>query len=243
VIAQAACDSCHVKVQAHGGGRQAAEGCSICHTEGALDRAVGSKGRACTANAACPGFAAGWETCQDTNNDTVLDACVMTADPTPNQVVDFSQMIHDIHYARVRDGFSERNNLVNAGKLSIVGFQNSLLDFSEILLPQDIRNCTKCHADAAGTCNSSTPCGVGQACMGGTCRNVAWQEPSRRVCLSCHDSSAAYGHAQIMTYTDPATNEQIETCQVCHGAEADFAIEKVHNISNPYVPPYPRTKE
>ena len=50
----------------------------------------------------------------------------------------------------------------------------------------------------------------------------------------------AFGHASIMTYTDPTTGEKIETCTVCHGPDADFAIEKVHNISNPYVPPYAR---
>src|SRR5262249_53694256 len=198
VIAQAACDSCHVKVQAHGGSRQAAAGCSICHTQGAADRAVGSTGNACSATVACAGAAAGWETCRDTNNDGTLDTCVMTADPTPNGTVDFSQMIHNIHYARLREGYAERKNLGNPGNLSIVGFRNRLLDFSEILWPRDIRNCTKCHADSAATCSATAPCGIGQACVGGACRNVAWKSPSARVCLSCHDMDDAFGHASIM---------------------------------------------
>jgi hypothetical protein len=240
VIAQAACDSCHVRVQAHGGGRQAAEGCNICHTRGATDRTIGGLGNPCSATVACPGAAAGWETCRDTNNDGTLDTCVITSDPTPNQSIDFSKMIHQIHFARRLEGYSERGNLISPGKLNIIGFRNGANDFSEILLPMDIRNCTKCHADTAATCNASTPCGVGQSCAAGQCRNVAWKDPSARVCLSCHDSSDAFGHAALQTYTDPTSGEQIETCNVCHGDGADFSIEKVHSITTPYVPPYPR---
>jgi hypothetical protein len=240
VIARAACDSCHVVTQAHGGGRQDAEGCALCHTQGAVDRTVGAKGAACTATAQCGGGAAGWETCDDTNNDGKLDTCVITTDPTPNQTIDFGPLVHSIHYARVRGGFAERANLVDPGQLVVVGFNNSVNNFSDILFPQDIRNCTKCHADAGGTCSASAPCGIGQSCIGGTCKNVAWQVPSARICLSCHDEDDATGHAAIMTYTDPVTNERIETCGVCHGDGADFAVSKVHNISAPYKPPYAR---
>ncbi len=49
------------------------------------------------------GFSAGWETCQDTNGDTTLDTCVMTADllgdyrdevvcTTENRVLVFSNL-------------------------------------------------------------------------------------------------------------------------------------------------------
>jgi len=243
VIAQVACDSCHVRVQAHGGTRQAAEGCSICHTQGALDRAVGARGLSCMASAQCPGAAAGWEACQDTNGDGIADTCVITVDPTPGASIDFSQMIHAIHLARVRDGFAERANLVDPGHLSFVGFRNTLLSFAEVLFPMDIRNCSKCHVDVGGTCSASAPCGIGQECVGGTCRNRAWHAPSTRVCLSCHDADDSFGHAALMTYTDPVSGSVIETCEVCHGRGADFSVAKVHDIASPYRPPYPRKKE
>jgi hypothetical protein len=239
VIAQAACDSCHVQVQAHGGSRQAAEGCSICHTQGAMDRTVGARGNPCTTTAQCGGGAAGWETCQDTNNDGTPDTCVIATDPTPDQTIAFGPMIHEIHYARVRGGYAERNNLVNPGQLTVIGFRNSANNFQEILFPQDIRNCTKCHADAGGACSASAPCGVGQECVAGTCKNTAWLAPSARVCLSCHDEAAVFGHAALATYSD-GSGAIIETCDVCHGRDADFAVDKVHNIAAPYRPPYPR---
>ena len=97
-------------------------------------------------------------------------------------------------------------------------------DFSKVIFPQDIRNCTKCHS-----------------------ANSVWtQKPSRLACLACHDGSAAQAHGQIMTYdptpTDPWSGDEQESCGVCHGEDAEFAPSKVHAVSNPYVPPYPREK-
>ena len=242
VVSNASCASCHVLVQAHGGSRQAmATACSLCHTQGSVDRTVGSKGIPCTTNAMCPGNAAGWETCQDTNTDGVLDACVITVDPTPNQPIDFPILIHDIHYARVRGGYAERNNLVAPGELSVVGFNNGLTNLNGGLFPQDIRNCNKCHEDAGGKCSATAPCGIGQTCTGGTCVNTSWQTPSARVCTSCHDEEAVFGHAALQTWTDPSGNA-VETCSTCHGPGAAFSVESVHQIRSPYVPPYQREK-
>jgi hypothetical protein len=97
--------------------------------------------------------------------------------------------------------------------------------FAEIIFPQDVRNCTKCHAD-----------------------NPMWkQEPSRLACLSCHDSDEAIYHGQLMTFflmpDDPYSGNEVETCIICHGSHADFSPDKMHNISNPYKPPYPREPE
>ncbi|MDB4969784.1 MAG: decaheme cytochrome c [Myxococcales bacterium] len=243
VIADAACNACHVVVQAHGGSRQnVGSQCSGCHTRGAVDRTVGAKGIACTASAQCPGNAAGWETCQDTNADSVADACVITVDPTPNQSIDFAVLVHDIHFARLRGGYAERNNLVSPGSLVVVGFQNSVNAFETELFPQDIRNCKSCHADAGGVCSTTKPCGIGQACIGATCVNQAWLTPSTRVCTSCHDEATVFGHAALNTWTDPS-GAVVETCETCHGIGADFAVATVHQIAAPYVPPNLRAKQ
>ncbi|MBI2831170.1 MAG: cytochrome c3 family protein [Chloroflexi bacterium] len=96
--------------------------------------------------------------------------------------------------------------------------------FNEIIFPQDIRNCTKCHsAETTGT----------------------WKtEPSRLACTSCHDSDSAIAHTDLMTQNpnpaDPYDPQRVETCKTCHGAGRDFSPDKAHNISNPYKPPYPR---
>jgi hypothetical protein len=98
-------------------------------------------------------------------------------------------------------------------------------EFAGIIFPQDIRNCTKCHDD-----------------------NPMWkEEPSRVACLACHDSDEAIYHGQLMTFfmmpDDPYSGNEVETCIVCHGSHADFSPDKMHNISNPYLPPYPREPE
>jgi hypothetical protein len=97
--------------------------------------------------------------------------------------------------------------------------------FGGIIFPQDVRNCTKCHAD-----------------------NPMWkEEPSRLACVSCHDSDEAIYKAQLLTFDltedDPYGGDEVETCVICHGSGKDFSPDKMHNISDPYKPPYPRSPE
>lgn len=242
VITRTACNTCHVDLQLHGGSRSDPEACNTCHTRGAMDRGLGAKGSACTTSTTCAGYAAGWETCQDTNADMVPDACVIAADPTPNGSIRFSFLVHSIHFGRRRGEYSQLANLQDPGKLAWVGNSNRFLRFDEILFPLDVRNCKNCHADSAKVCGGTADplCGVGQECVSGRCVNRAFRNASGEVCLSCHDHEATYGHVMLNTYT--GTTPPIETCAVCHGPNADFAVEKVHNISNPYVPPYQRSE-
>ena len=97
--------------------------------------------------------------------------------------------------------------------------------FGEIIFPQDIRNCTKCHAET----------------------NTWTEKPSRVACLACHDTDAAKAHGKIMTYDptpeDPYGGDEWESCTVCHGEDADLAPSVAHNIWDPYVWPYPREPE
>ena len=98
--------------------------------------------------------------------------------------------------------------------------------FSDVIFPQDIRDCQKCHdANTSG----------------------AWDTtPNRLACSGCHNDAAALAHMDTMTANfnpaDPYSSDSTQSCEVCHGADADFAPAKVHNIANPYVPPYPRAE-
>ncbi len=95
-------------------------------------------------------------------------------------------------------------------------------DWTDIVFPQDIRNCTKCHSES----------------------DTWMQKPSRLICLSCHDSDSAKAHAQLQTVDltpwDPWNGDEQESCATCHGPGKDFSPAQVHNIWDPYVPPYPR---
>ncbi|MDO8716471.1 MAG: hypothetical protein Q7J73_06655 [Dehalococcoidales bacterium] len=103
-------------------------------------------------------------------------------------------------------------------------YAGNAYEFAGVIFPQDVRNCTKCHsADTTGT----------------------WKmEPSVLTCMACHDSAKARSHGELNTFDPtpllPDSKDEIETCDVCHGASKEFSPDKVHNISNPYVPPYPR---
>jgi hypothetical protein len=121
-----------------------------------------------------------------------------------------ARRVHGVHYAHYLEHSEEI--YANATKET----------FGGIIFPQDVRNCTKCHAETD-----------------------TWkQKPSRMACLACHDSDDAKAHGRIMTYmpdpNDPYGPSAQESCEVCHGAGTEFSPEKVHSISNPYVPPYKR---
>jgi len=98
-------------------------------------------------------------------------------------------------------------------------------EFNDIVFPQDVRNCTKCHDDTA---------------TAGTWKT----EPDRVACLACHDSDADQAHGALMTVdptpSAPYSGDEVESCESCHGAGKQFGVDKVHNISDPYVMPYPR---
>lgn len=94
--------------------------------------------------------------------------------------------------------------------------------YSGIIFPQDVRNCVKCHSES----------------------NAWTEEPSRLACLACHDTDEAQTHASLQT-TDPTplqpwSGDEVETCVVCHGEGKEFAPVIVHNIWDPYKPPYLR---
>lgn len=123
--------------------------------------------------------------------------------------VPLSRRVHGVHFGKYLN-FPEE---IYAGNPN---------QFTDAIFPQDVRNCVKCHSgDTTGT----------------------WKtEPSRLACMSCHDSKSANAHAMLQTLNRTPDDEwsegKVETCGLCHGAGKEFSVEKVHNISNPYKPPY-----
>jgi OmcA/MtrC family decaheme c-type cytochrome len=88
-----------------------------------------------------------------------------TTDPDTGNTVDMPVMIHKIH-------MGEALPSVEGGTpYQIIGYQNSVHDYSEVVFPQDIRNCATCHVED------------GKASQAG----VYLTKPSRAGCGSCHD--------------------------------------------------------
>jgi OmcA/MtrC family decaheme c-type cytochrome len=129
-----------------------------------------------------------------------------TTDPDTGNTVDFKVMIHKIHDA---------SNLpsVKAGTpYVIIGNAQSVNDFSTVVFPQDVRNCTTCHAAPAAEAMAFATA------------------PSRAACASCHDNidwgTGANHPAGAMT--------DDTLCQRCHvpqsGQEWDASILGAHTV-------------
>lgn len=143
-------------------------------------------------------------TAHGTRVDTKL--CVTCHNPgswvagVPNTTVDFKAMIHKIH-----DGASLPS--VVAGTPYVVNGT----DFSKVVLPQDVRNCSKCHDGTPGAPNA-------------TAQGDNWKmQPNMAACGSCHDD------VYFGTKPDPARPYQTlahrggimtdsSTCALCHAA-------------------------
>jgi OmcA/MtrC family decaheme c-type cytochrome len=129
-----------------------------------------------------------------------------TTDPETGNSVDMAVLTHKIHAGE---------HLANG--YTIVGNRGSIHDYSEVVYPQDLRNCDNCHE---GTVASNKP----------TQSHVWYSYPSRRACGACHDKidwATGVGH-EGGAATDDAT------CATCHtpdsGHEFDASVKAAHVI-------------
>ena len=221
VVTNANCDACHSEVRIHGGGRADVKYCVLCHTNGSEDK-------------------------------NVADA----AGGTPGVTIDFATMIHKIHngaslpsvggVATNADG--SRNYAATKVPYQVVGYRNSVHDYSEIVFPvfpnlytglpkdvgydaltgdqqdleDDIRSgaatCAKCHGDPDGDGPLAAPA------QG----SLAYSNPTRDKCGSCHDdidwAKPYAANSQIM----PAQTSD-DACALCHPASGNsLAVQDGH---------------
>jgi len=132
-----------------------------------------------------------------------------SVDANTGNTVDFSVMVHKIHQG---EGLP---SVEAGGEYVIYGYRDSEHDYSDVVMPQDVRNCSKCHdADDPDTVDA-----------------VNWQDkPTIEACGACHDDvdfalGAAGGHVGGVM-TDNAN------CTVCH-TEGGFAGSVASDHVNP----------
>jgi OmcA/MtrC family decaheme c-type cytochrome len=93
-----------------------------------------------------------------------------------------------------------------------------VFNFNGLRFPGDRRDCSKCHV------NNSNQLPL----LEGLVSTLAPREfysplgPAASACLGCHDTKSVASHALSMTTSVG------ESCFVCHGEGADFAVSKVH---------------
>ncbi len=134
----------------------------------------------------------------------VLCHTPQTVDPDTGNTVDMRVIIHKIHRG------TNLPSVEAGGSYKIVGYRQSVHDYSHVEFPMDIRNCTICHAGENG--------------------EVYKNAPSRLVCGACHDGvnfETGEGHGPGI----PQTSD--ETCTQCHiseGPEFGISIAGAHTV-------------
>ena len=128
-------------------------------------------------------------------------------DPNSGNLLDFKVMIHKIH-----DGSSLPS--VVAGKpYQIIGFQNSVNDFSKVIDPANVERCQVCHDQTTGAAQA---------------KNYLTQ-PTRATCGSCHDDVNFTTGAN-----HPAGAQPNDTmCSTCHqpvGTDFDPSVFGAHVV-------------
>ena len=104
-------------------------------------------------------------------------------------------MVHKIHQGE------NLPSVKNGKPYQIIGFNQSVVDFSTVAFPNDTRNCQACHKDGAAQAN-------------------AYMKPNRAACGSCHDNvnfATGENHVDLPQISD----NQCSTCHTPQG-ELDF---------------------
>lgn len=127
-----------------------------------------------------------------------------TVDPESGNSLDFRVMIHRLHAGQ------SLPSVADGVPYQLVGFRQSVHDYSAAVWSQDIRNCTTCHAGGADVDNFKT-------------------KPQRAACLSCHDNvdlDVGRNH--------PGSRPRLDGgCTECHdpeGSDFDESIVGGHTL-------------
>jgi len=168
------------------------------------------------------------------NNRNDVEMCVLCHNPSntdiaqrpgatdpaertkPPQGINFNLLVHRIHTGE---------NLKAAGKsFTVIGRNGSINDFTEVrypaLSPQgtpgDTRNCARCHVSDS----QATSGGINDVLDPQGFINPV--KPNSSACIGCHVTAPVWSHA--LANTTPIG----ESCVICHGSGATFAVDKVH---------------
>ena len=138
-----------------------------------------------------------------------VEMCILchtpqTVNPDTQLTQDMPVLIHKLHMGSSLPS-------VKAGAPYRIWHRGAWSDFSTVVFPQDVRNCTVCHTNAPQADNWKT-------------------NPSRAACGSCHDDvnfATGKNHVDLPQVSD-------NQCKNCHGSEAtldfDASIPGAHLI-------------
>lgn len=175
------------------------------------------------------------------DNRTTVALCVtchspQSTDPDTGNTVDMATMVHKIH-------MGEDLPSVQAGTpYQIIGFRQSVHDYSEVVYPADVRNCQTCHIEEPPSDNSANTARLGAPLaravtaafsqrQAGTIANAHLINPTRAACGACHDEvNFPTGENHASGIPQPNDTE----CSRCHVPEGqlefDPSIKGAHTV-------------
>jgi OmcA/MtrC family decaheme c-type cytochrome len=155
---------------------------------------------------ACQGCHNPLEAHGGSRRDTALCVTCHTAqaaDPETGNSLEFQVMIHRLHSG------SRLPSVADGRPYRIVGYSQTVADYSKATWPQDTRNCTTCHAGAPQSEDYAAA-------------------PNTAACTSCHDD------VNVTTGENhpggPQADGQCATCHPATGAEFGPSVAGAHTI-------------
>ncbi|MGA9335590.1 MAG: OmcA/MtrC family decaheme c-type cytochrome [Rudaea sp.] len=131
-----------------------------------------------------------------------------SVEPNSGNTLDFKVMIHKIH-----DG-AKLPSVMAGTPYVIYGHGNSKNDYSDVVFPQDVRNCTTCHNPG----DADTPDAGRYA-----------SAPTIQACGSCHDN-IDFAKGQTGGHVGGVVTDNAQ-CTVCHAADRIAgSVEQSHAI-------------
>lgn len=198
----AACNNCHGELDAHGGSRDMAEICVICHTPDNIDPETGNS-------------------------------------------LEMKSMVHRIHAGEHLPSVQEGNPYY------IVGYRQSVHDYSTVVFPQDVRNCTTCHTEDAGDAYLDFPTiEACTACHDNVDPSIQLNHPGRPKdnsdCYNCHypeleefDNESILGAHVIPRHSEQVTGVNLELLSVDNamvGQSPTITFRVSNNAGDPIAP-------
>lgn len=144
-------------------------------------------------------------------------------DPDTGNTLEFAAMVHKIH-------MGEQLPSVEAGvPYQIVGYRDSVHDYSQVVFPHEVHRCETCHTGNDGGRWSTAP--------------------SQQACGACHDTTDFE-----LAWPDPDPNDDVlphsggpranDSCTTCHAPQPDgqpgLSVEELHQVGrlNPAAPTF-----
>jgi len=155
------------------------------------------------------------------NDSSVRSSATVPADKAaPAQGVNFDYMVHRIHL-----GERMLDPTINT-TYTIVGFQGSHNDFTDVRYPAMNATGTTGHVEACYVCHvkgSEAVLPVGKNDVTNPSAPILKVGAVTSACTSCHPQNSTFAHAR--SNTDPQFGE---SCDICHGTNGQFSTTKVH---------------